>query len=671
MVDAEQNSLNASNQQLWQQVIARPLWDQNPALPAQRPIYPIEWFKSQPATLFPDQLPHKFLSSGTTESLRSQSQFSSAGLKLYQISSVTIFHEVLKHYFSDPRTRQGYSLVPPATEWRNSSLAQMITWIAASSPVSFSRPQPGLQSPVWVFGTGFHFIELYDSGYHCPLPPGSIVIETGGTKGRTREVSRSELHDAIQKIFASRHQSIPIISEYGMCELACQAYEIPSQEGRRFRFPSWVAIGVQQDSAKVLKEGRGALVIHDPLRIDCSGSIRTQDLVDLKADGSFTLCGRLPNTVLKGCSLNAESLLSQHIQEVAAGSKSTHWQATIIPKRIHFFYKNLALWLSSDHIKKILKTSFEMDQVVQWAIEDLLADIPQGLSQWYRAVEKTFNRETPERWLIVSPQTHPLAVIYPVVLAICLNLKVTLRATRTHQKFFNAFKAFIEASGAKLNFMPSHERLDASSHQQFDACFLFGSDQTIECVRKETALKVQGFGSKFAFDIIDSRSLATDLEKIQKDIYSLSGLGCLSSRGIFIFSPDSQHSFAEACQQVADLKPMALPLPHKIRTFQLFEEYQKQGDVPIYRDHSGVLWLDKSGDPLLPLHSCFAPHPWCISVMSGREESLKQLTKQLQNDPLLYAYGDATGYFSEARRVGELNRLPWTGTLDGKPLFIV
>ena len=95
--------------------------------------------------------------------------------------------------------------------------------------------------PLWLFGTAFHWLNALDAGLCEPLPRGSVVFETGGTKGKSREVTREQLFEEIAAGF-----SVPttaIVSEYGMSELACQAYDfVPFGLGadlkdRRFKFP--------------------------------------------------------------------------------------------------------------------------------------------------------------------------------------------------------------------------------------------------------------------------------------------------------------------------------------------------------------------------------------------------------------------------------------------------
>lgn len=662
------HDLDVRTQEIWQKVSKGPLWDRNPKIMSDALVRPIEHFKTQSQNLFPKPLPYRFLSSGTSQQQRSHSQFSHLGLALYREGSLKTFLSVLGHFFPAPEKIKGYSLIPSIAEWEDSSLAQMITWISEIVPVSFSKPKKNLAGPVWVFGTGFHFIELHDRGYRCPLPAGSIVIETGGTKGRTREVSRPDLHKAIHHIFSQPDHPSTVVSEYGMCELACQAYEFSKDSKTQFRFPSWVRLGVQKDGAKILSSGRGALVIQDPLRVDCTEAIRTQDFVELDEDGSFKLLGRLPHTVLKGCSLNAESLLYKKTKKMNVPSKNPEWTPEINRKTIKFFSENLSDWLCSPEVKESLLHSFFSETIVDWAIEDLLADLPQDQSSWETIVNKSYSQTSPERWLLVAPQTHPIAIIYPLILALCLNLKLTLRCPKTHEAFFNLLKSFLKDLGP-VKYMSSLERLDHNSHQQFDACLIFGSDETIARVRAETNLKIQGFGSKFAFDVIDAHELEDNLVAIQKDIYSLSGLGCLSARALVVIDHDKTFSFNGIINKLNKMPQASLPLDHKIRIFQISEYLRNQGEL-CYQDPNGLLWIVRQLIPEKSLEDYLMPYPWCISIIKGTVNELEPLMKQCSSNPKHYTYASASTHFNEGKALGKLNRFPWDGSLDGKALFV-
>lgn len=285
-----------------------------------RPYLPLEALRDEAfgALLHEDRdVARVFRSSGTTGNDRSIVRFSAAGLASYREDSAHSFYMILRAVTGkEPGEFAGVSLIPPVSEWPDSSLAQMVEWLGDVAPVRYAsavelvsilRANEG--RPIWLFATAFHLVDLFDQadGKDLRLPPGSVVIETGGTKGRTRSVTREELYGDIEAILGvpERH----IISEYGMCELAAQAYDyvaLGETAARRFRFPEWVKTSVVTGPQEVREFGRGALVVEDPRRIDVPWAIRTEDLVELNDDG-FRLLGRIPSSPLKGCSLLAES----------------------------------------------------------------------------------------------------------------------------------------------------------------------------------------------------------------------------------------------------------------------------------------------------------------------------------------------------------------------------
>ena len=119
--------------------------------------------------------------------------FSKDGLELYKASAFLSFLEVYKSFFSEQK-RKCISFIPPTSNWKNSSLAQMISWFGEKFELSYVESQEELENelaedPVWVFATGFHLVNFFDDGNRVKLPKGSVVFETGGTKGRSRSVS--------------------------------------------------------------------------------------------------------------------------------------------------------------------------------------------------------------------------------------------------------------------------------------------------------------------------------------------------------------------------------------------------------------------------------------------------------------------------------------------------
>jgi phenylacetate-coenzyme A ligase PaaK-like adenylate-forming protein len=131
------------------------------------------------------------------------------------------------------------------------------------------------------------------------LPENFIVMETGGMKGRRREMVREELHE----ILCSRFQVPKIHSEYGMTELLSQAY---SKGKGLFRTPPWMKILIRDmnDPFRYLPPGRtGAINIIDLANIYSCAFIATQDLGRINNDGTFEVLGRFDHSDVRGCNL--------------------------------------------------------------------------------------------------------------------------------------------------------------------------------------------------------------------------------------------------------------------------------------------------------------------------------------------------------------------------------
>jgi hypothetical protein len=163
--------------------------------------------------------------------------------------------------------------------------------------------------PVAILGTAFNFVHLLDSVLErIPLPAGSWVLETGGYKGRSRSMTRGELHGCICESFGIDGDRV--VSEYGMCELSSQAYDTSllkpsSAHGNRvFRFPPWArAFVVSPETGREVAEGEiGLLRVCDLANVYSVMAIETQDLARKCGDG-FELLGRAVAAEPRGCSL--------------------------------------------------------------------------------------------------------------------------------------------------------------------------------------------------------------------------------------------------------------------------------------------------------------------------------------------------------------------------------
>jgi len=153
--------------------------------------------------------------------------------------------------------------------------------------------------PVLVLGTAFLFVHLVDAldaaGRRFDLPSGSRLMETGGYKGRSRTLSRTDLHAAL----ADRLGPVRIVPEYGMSELSSQAYDT----GDGFRFPPWVRVRtVHPETGHDVAEGEaGLLRIHDLANVWSVAALETGDLGRIRGD-TFELLGRTTDAEPRGCS---------------------------------------------------------------------------------------------------------------------------------------------------------------------------------------------------------------------------------------------------------------------------------------------------------------------------------------------------------------------------------
>jgi hypothetical protein len=173
-----------------------------------------------------------------------------------------------------------------------------------------------------VLGTAFALVRLLDdlAGARLPLPVGSVVMQTGGFKGRTREVTMEELRGGVTSAFqlgAGR-----VVGEYGMTELTSQLYEGTIHEsalaarhpeaapGIYFE-PPWLRV-TPVDSVTLLPvaEGEPGLARFIDLgNVDSAVSVVTQDMVR-RVGGGIQLLGRSPGAPARGCSLAIEALLN-------------------------------------------------------------------------------------------------------------------------------------------------------------------------------------------------------------------------------------------------------------------------------------------------------------------------------------------------------------------------
>jgi acyl-CoA synthetase (AMP-forming)/AMP-acid ligase II len=166
-------------------------------------------------------------------------------------------------------------------------------------------------------GTAFAFVHLLDAlareGRRLRLPPGSRVMETGGFKGRSREVTRDELHAALAtELGVDRDR---IVNQYGMTELASQFHDSVLRcpgEPRRKLGPPWTRVRLldPETEAECAPGAVGRIAILDLANTGSLVALRTADLGRSVGDG-FEVLGREAGAEARGCSLAADAMLER------------------------------------------------------------------------------------------------------------------------------------------------------------------------------------------------------------------------------------------------------------------------------------------------------------------------------------------------------------------------
>ena len=305
-------------------------WREIPAVPAVA-------FKAMEMTvLCPDERTTTFHSSGTTGDEPSRHFHCEASLAIYESSLLPWFQaHLLPETLSGEKAFAFIAITPPADLAPHSSLAHMFDTVRrrfGGGHFAFTG-EPALEDggrvnheatlrhlreatarglPVVLLGTAFNFVHLLDhlsdDGLRLNLPAGSRVMETGGYKGRSRELPRPELHAFLSERLGIAREFI--VCEYGMSELSSQAYDhvagapVSDPAHRTFRFPPWARAQIvsPETGTEVDDGGTGLVRVLDLANVASAAALQTEDLA-VRSGGGFELLGRATEAEPRGCSL--------------------------------------------------------------------------------------------------------------------------------------------------------------------------------------------------------------------------------------------------------------------------------------------------------------------------------------------------------------------------------
>lgn len=268
------------------------------------PFMPISFFKDFKITTSSNKIEKVFTSSGTSGSTTSKHHI--ADLQLYHtqlLESFKIFYGKFSNYEVLP-------LLPAYAEREDSSLIEMVDfWMENTNQKNkdyylYNHAElmkrleklEKAKTKTILIGVSFALLDFVEK--FQPKLEHTIVIETGGMKGRKKEITRDELHKILKNAFKIDN----IQSEYGMTELLSQAY---AQEKGVFKTPPWMKVMIRdpEDPLTYHKKGKtGGINIIDLTNLYSCSFIATDDLGRISENG-FEIIGRFDQSDIRGCNL--------------------------------------------------------------------------------------------------------------------------------------------------------------------------------------------------------------------------------------------------------------------------------------------------------------------------------------------------------------------------------
>ena len=269
------------------------------------PFLPVSFFKSMSVISFKGDVIKEFSSSTTTSSTASKHFI--RDLNDYKLS----FRNCFERFYGSIEDCVVLALLPSYADREGSSLTYMVSDLISKS----NKPDSGFYLNEWdrleekileleergqktlLIGVSFALLDLIEK--HKFQLKNTIVMETGGMKGRRVEITRFELHDSLK----SKLNQQDIYSEYGMCELLSQAY---AKKNGVFSCPPWMRVYTRPigEPFSVMQVNKsGILKVIDLANIYSCSFIETADLGIVSDDGSFEVIGRIDHAQIRGCAL--------------------------------------------------------------------------------------------------------------------------------------------------------------------------------------------------------------------------------------------------------------------------------------------------------------------------------------------------------------------------------
>jgi len=532
------------------------------------PAVPVALFRDLPLTSFPaDEARVVFRTSGTTGK---RGVVRLLDTDLYDLGARRHAEAVL-----GPLPDAGVSLAPVAPD---SSLGHMCRDLVPGMPELFSLEHgvdvPGAwaalraaDAPVFVPGTAFAFADLVaGAGAPVPLPAGSIVMVTGGFKGRTVSYSAAVLAERLRALLPGAR----LVGEYGMSELSSQLWS--ADLGAPFTPPAWLGVVATDPQTATPVDGVGLLRFVDLASVWTVPAIETRDLGEVLPDGRVVLHGRLDGDQPRGCSLTVEEvrLRRAHEDEDAPSPGRTHptpvrglgdlpivmgGERPVVEAtpadgaRVAAVVRALARLRGIDLAATAMGLHPDNARAaLEQALSGLTAD---GLAE-----ELSTPGRRPGTVSIVVPWGVFTTPIEWTALYAAAGAAVHLKAPTRDPAFCHALAAAFNAEGLPVSVGTARD-LGAP-----DAVVAFGDDESVAAVAAATpGARHALFGHRFSLALVDDAP--TWAEALVRDHLLYDTRGCMAPAAVFVIGTGDAlfEALPDALRAVGQTLPAGAPAP--------------------------------------------------------------------------------------------------------------
>lgn len=432
-------------------------------------------------------------------------------------------------------------------------------------------------SRVLLLATSFALVELLDTvGTETfALPAGSLVMPTGGFKGRTRTIDAVTMHGELRRLFGD----VDIVGEYGMTELTSQLYEGTARGGElrgaaaTYWAPPWLrVVALDAASLQPVPEGdEGLACFIDLGNVDSAVCLMTQDRVRV-SNGGVVLLGRQPKAPLRGCSLAIEALLRPDLPSQAAFTPHTVWRASRtatdderaaalgrIERLVAAAQAVQAQLLGTDtaamrELEALASATGHSIDGVRAALELSLEVAPGAneIASLVNAAQATYGATSATVWVLLSSNVFT-APLRAVALGLALSERVKVRASRrepTFSRLLHRVAPDLFASVSEL------------APQAGDVVLAYGSDETLAVVEATLPEGVVLFGHGYGMGVAVIGRDAADTsaaEALALDVALFDQQGCLSPRLVLIDAHNQVDAFVRQLAQALERLTARLP----------------------------------------------------------------------------------------------------------------